>query len=57
MCCNSWGRKESDMSERLNWTEMILCEIYFYFLQFKNLCPMQNCLAAQKYGNLSLLCA
>ena len=56
MCCNSWGRKESDMSERLNWTEMILCEIYFYFLQFKNLCPMQNCLAAQKYENLSLLC-
>ena len=20
-CCSSWGRKESDMSERLNWTE------------------------------------
>ena len=20
-CCNSWGRKESDTSERLNWTE------------------------------------
>ena len=40
-----------------NWTEMILCEMYFYFLQFKNLCPMQNCLAAQKYGNSSLLYA
>ena len=23
-CCNSWGRKESDMTERLNWTELIL---------------------------------
>ena len=22
-CCNSWGRKESDMTERLNWTEHI----------------------------------
>ena len=22
-CCNSWGRKESDMTERLNWTELI----------------------------------
>ena len=22
-CCNSWGRKESDMTERLNWTEYI----------------------------------
>ena len=20
-CCNSWGRKESDMTERLNWTQ------------------------------------
>ena len=23
-CCGSWGRKESDMTERLNWTEVIL---------------------------------
>ena len=22
-CCNSWGCKESDMSERLNWTECV----------------------------------
>ena len=22
MCCNSWGRKESDMTERLNRTEL-----------------------------------
>ena len=21
-CCDSWGRKESDMSERLNWTQL-----------------------------------
>jgi len=21
VCCNSWGRKESDSTERLNWTE------------------------------------
>ena len=21
-CCDSWGRKESDMAERLNWTEL-----------------------------------
>ena len=21
-CCNSWGRKEPDMTERLNWTEL-----------------------------------
>ena len=23
-CCNSWGRKESDTTERLNWTELIM---------------------------------
>ena len=22
VCCNSWGRKESDTTERLNWTEV-----------------------------------
>ena len=22
-CCGSWGRKESDMTERLNWTELM----------------------------------
>ena len=21
MCCSPWGRKESDMTEQLNWTE------------------------------------
>ena len=21
-CCGSWGHKESDMTERLNWTEL-----------------------------------
>ena len=23
VCCNSWGRKESDMTEQLNWTESL----------------------------------
>ena len=29
-CCDSWSRKESDMTERLNWTELmvILCLIF-----------------------------
>ena len=22
VCCDSWGRKESDTTERLNWTEL-----------------------------------
>ena len=24
MCCDSWGRKELDTTERLNWTELRL---------------------------------
>ena len=27
-CCDSWGRKESDTTERLNWTELIPWEWY-----------------------------
>ena len=23
-CCNSWGRKELDMTEQLNWTELLV---------------------------------
>ena len=25
VCCNSWGHKELDTTERLNWTEAIFC--------------------------------
>ena len=37
--CDSWGRKESDMTERLNWTELkrkinflkeTICQLYFH---------------------------
>ena len=36
-CCDSWGRKESDTTERLNWTELnvwftILIEVPLYLL-------------------------
>ena len=31
-CCDSWGRKESDTTERLNWTEVIcLINYWFYY--------------------------
>ena len=31
-CCSPWGRKESDMTERLDWTEM---DPFFFFLTAK----------------------
>ena len=44
-CCDSWGRKELDTTEWLNWTELIknmkwlglnlfLCSLFFYFYFF-----------------------
>ena len=32
-CCNSWGRKESDTTERLNWTELNKEHIHFLLIQ------------------------
>ena len=29
VCCNSWGRKESDTTEQLNWTEHVRFEMQF----------------------------
>ena len=31
-CCRPWGRKESDTTERLNWTELILPYFYLPFV-------------------------
>ena len=33
-CCDSWGRKESDATERLNWTELLHCHTVFLFEYF-----------------------
>ena len=34
-CCDSWGHKEWDMTERLNWTECYIVNLQVYFL-----CPL-----------------
>ena len=33
-CCDSWGCKESDMAERLNWTELIVYNIKIWDFLF-----------------------
>ena len=30
-CCDSWGHKESDMTERLNWTDLIVTHAYYHY--------------------------
>jgi len=38
VCCDSWGCKESDTTERLNWTEVTLNDIqkYSFYLKLPN---------------------
>ena len=55
VCCNSWGCKESDMTEPLNWTEMctefnhfVCCETKIVLLSRKSqiiyaFIPVRNC--------------
>ena len=45
-CCNSWGHKESDTTERLNWTELRTTHPIFYWLLI--ICKKYDCLL----GNL-----
>ena len=42
VCCGSWGHKESDMTEQLNWTQILLPELRRY-----HLCPYLS----NKYSN------
>ena len=52
-CCDSWGRKESDMTEWLNWTEwlmmlnifsVLICHLYILFNEISAhvFCPFSN---------------
>ena len=44
-CCSPWGRQESDMTERLNWTELILLQFYkarMLLKMFNNLYVMSS---------------
>ena len=42
-CCDSWGRKESDMTERLNWTERL--SLYFSNVNLYLTCNLFLCIA------------
>ena len=33
-CCDSWGRKESDTTERLNWTEIRPKKSFYFYTHF-----------------------
>ena len=37
-CCNSWGRKESDTTEQLNWTDWIMSKVEHLFMCLLAIC-------------------
>ena len=46
-CCDSWGRKELDMSEQLNWTELSsfyngFLKFYYFILFYFAICQFSN---------------
>ena len=40
MCCGSWGCKESDTTERLNWTDLVLVVALSVFMAS---CEISRC--------------
>ena len=60
-CCDSWGRKQSDMTERLNWTELKIehkvpdsydfTEIYNKYLKKNNINSIQTFLESWRGWN------
>ena len=37
-CCDSWGHKESDTTEQLNWTELNISLFLFIYFKLKDNC-------------------
>ena len=42
VCCSSWGHKESDTTERLNWTELNLAYMAGYFEHQSQKCRLKD---------------
>ena len=59
-CCGSWGRKESDTTERLNWTELMGLDaiiLVFWMLGFKPAFSLSSFTFIKRLFNSSLLSA
>ena len=47
-CCNSWGHKESDMTERLDWTELNLAKNKMFLSILLSVRPWVSCVEIQQ---------
>ena len=60
-CCNSWGHKESDMTEWLNWTELKKITSFFYKQETnygqKKLITMSILAEKKMFGKLDQYCS
>ena len=57
-CCDSWGHKESDTTEQLNWTELALCvcvSVTFCFSTLKVLEQKHWNVAPQDFSRIILI--
>ena len=48
-CCDSWSRKESDTTERLNWTEHLF-DVYLIVLAYPGGSVVKNRLQCRRHG-------
>ena len=57
-CCGSWGRKESDTTDRLNWTELCICLVCAYVCAClcESVCiPLKNLISVLEYLKISYM--
>ena len=50
VCCSPWGLKESDMTERLNWTEVLKTSLFYLLVVMGLLCFVMAILYLRQTG-------
>ena len=56
VCCDSWGRKESDTTEQLNWTELKLFQVeirYAVYIKKRALITWELCFASRSNNSIT----
>ena len=55
VCCNSWGHKELDTTERLNWTELMLNVLFYSLIGGKLLYNIVLVSAIQQHNSAMII--